>query len=322
MRGVLMVERGGTAILASVVWHFGEVERARLLIEQAMRRARELGHPATIAHVLNWSAYLEIRRDDVAAARLAADASTKLAEEHGIDLYAIEGRLCAYWAGGRLVDPEVGASGLRQALQACMAKGNRNDAPFFHGMLAELEAATRGPDSALTLIDQGLTNRRRDGGRLMEPYLHRLRGDILLKRDPADPAPAEERQPDRHRHRQAAGARGLELLGVPLARQAPPIDRPPGATPTPSSRRRSKAFRRRRKCRKSPRRRRCSPGLPRPMRSRPRQRKEAPRISLEQAALGPHQNSPPSGEPKSTNFLDRRPMFMLCSNRRWMTARR
>jgi hypothetical protein len=25
----------------------------------------------------------------------------------------------------------------------------------------------------------------------MEPYLHRLRGDILLKRDPADPAPAE-----------------------------------------------------------------------------------------------------------------------------------
>ena len=36
-------QAGGTAILASVVWHFGEVERARLLIEQAMRRARRIG---------------------------------------------------------------------------------------------------------------------------------------------------------------------------------------------------------------------------------------------------------------------------------------
>jgi hypothetical protein len=34
-----------------------------------------------------------------------------------------------------------------------MAQG-KNDAPFFHGMLAELEAATRGPDCALALIDR------------------------------------------------------------------------------------------------------------------------------------------------------------------------
>jgi hypothetical protein len=66
-----------------------------------------------------------------------------------------------------------------------MAQG-KNDTPFFHGMLAELEAATRGPDCALTLIDRGLTIAEETGGRCMEPYLHRLRGDILLKRDPAD----------------------------------------------------------------------------------------------------------------------------------------
>jgi len=76
--------------------------------------------------VLLFNAYLEIRRGDAAAARLAADALIKLAEEHGMNLYAVTGQVFAYWASGRLVDPEAGATGLRQALQAYMAQGNKN----------------------------------------------------------------------------------------------------------------------------------------------------------------------------------------------------
>ena len=37
-------------ILALTTWHLGEVDRARELIEQANRRATELGHVATHAH--------------------------------------------------------------------------------------------------------------------------------------------------------------------------------------------------------------------------------------------------------------------------------
>jgi predicted ATPase len=59
-------------------------------------------------------------------------------------------------------------------------------------MLAQLEAATRGPDAALTLIDEGLAIAAETEERFSDAYLHRLRGDILLKRDPANPAPAEE----------------------------------------------------------------------------------------------------------------------------------
>ncbi len=60
-------QASATAILASVVWHLREIDRARLLIEQAIRPARELDHPATNVLVLAWNAYLEIRRDDAAA---------------------------------------------------------------------------------------------------------------------------------------------------------------------------------------------------------------------------------------------------------------
>jgi predicted ATPase len=220
-------QASAAAILALVVWHLGEVERARLLIQQAIRRARELGHPATIAQVLNWNAYLEIRRDDVASARLAADALIKLAEEHGMNLYAIWGQVCADWASGRLADPAERASGLRQALQAFMAQGNKNDAPLFHGMLADFEAATRGPDSALTLTDKGLTIAEETGGHLMEPYLHRLRGDILLKRDPADPAQAEDAYRSAIAIAKQQGARSYELLAsLSLARLYQSTGRP------------------------------------------------------------------------------------------------
>jgi len=79
-------------------------------------------------------------------------------------------------------------------------------------MLAELEAATRGPDSALTLIDRGLTIAEETGGRSMEPYLHRLRGDILIKRNPADPAPAEDAYRTAIAIAKQQGARSYELL--------------------------------------------------------------------------------------------------------------
>jgi predicted ATPase len=79
-------------------------------------------------------------------------------------------------------------------------------------MLAQLEAATRGPDAALTLIDEGLVIAAETGERFTDAYLHRLRGDILLKRDPANPAPAEEAFQTAITVAKEQGARSYELL--------------------------------------------------------------------------------------------------------------
>jgi predicted ATPase len=102
------------------------------------------------------------------------------------------GEIHAGWARGRLNDPEAGAQESRQALADFFNQGNRFGAPGYHGFIAELEVATRGPDSALTLVERGLAIAEETGERFVDPYLHRLRGDILLKRDAAHPAPAEQ----------------------------------------------------------------------------------------------------------------------------------
>ena len=58
--------------------------------------------------------------------------------------------------------------------------------------LAEAEARAGDPDRALAILDEALATSDRTGYRAFEAELHRARGEILLKRDPANPAPAEE----------------------------------------------------------------------------------------------------------------------------------
>ena len=57
--------------------------------------------------------------------------------------------------------------------------------------LAEAEARAGDPDRAVAILDEALATAT-PGHRAFEAELHRARGEILLKRDPANPAPAEE----------------------------------------------------------------------------------------------------------------------------------
>jgi predicted ATPase len=90
-------------------------------------------------------------------------------------------------------------------------QGNRLFAPFLHGMLADLEAETNEVEAALTLIDEGLMFSEETSERFSDPYLHRLRGDILFRHDPANPAPAEEAFRAAVAVAQAQKARSFEL---------------------------------------------------------------------------------------------------------------
>jgi predicted negative regulator of RcsB-dependent stress response len=82
------------------------------------------------------------------------------------------------------------------------------------GLLAELEAMTRGYDSALARIDQGLAIADETGEHFTVPYLYRLRGKILLKRDLADPGHAEEAFKTSIAVAKQQGARSYELLAA------------------------------------------------------------------------------------------------------------
>ena len=129
-----------------------------------------------------------------------------------------------------------------------------------------LKIALAEAEAQAAISERALAYPRRSAGDLAHAHrlsrvrcfdLHRVRGELLLKRDPANPAPAEDAFLSAIAVAREQGTRKLRLR--PRWRSRNSINRPAArSTPTPSSRPRSKAFRRRRKCRRSPRRRRCS----------------------------------------------------------------
>ena len=181
-----------TAYLALSIWLLGEVEYARLVIARAAREARASGHTVTIAQVYLFSTMFEGLRDDPASTQLAAELAVEFAKAHGVVLYAAQSEIYACWARGRLFDPESGVRELRVAQAAYFNQGNKILAPWFHGMLAELEALAGRADTALASVEAGLTVSKETGEHWIDSLLFRRKAEILLKCDPANPAPAEE----------------------------------------------------------------------------------------------------------------------------------
>ncbi len=201
-----------TNFLALTQWHLGELERARRLSDELNRRATELGHAASIASALFFKTVLESRRGHITATRLTVDALLALTEELKLKTYTDLGRLYANWVRGKDGDPDAGALGLKQALASYLAQGNKSGAPSFYGLLAELEAMRPDPESALEAVDAGLAIAEKTGEHYTDPYLYRLRGDLLLMRSLGEAIPAEEAFQSALAVANAQGARGYALL--------------------------------------------------------------------------------------------------------------
>jgi predicted ATPase len=179
------------ASLAITKWQLGEVGPARALIEEAVTHAIETDHVPTLAITYVHKALFEMVRDDAGAARRDGEILVKLGQENALTLFTALGAFQSAWASARLDGRGTGATELRQALAAYTDQGNKVDVPFFQGLLAEIEAQTDA-EGALTRIDEALALAGETGEHWSDAFLHRLRGGILLKRDPANTAPAED----------------------------------------------------------------------------------------------------------------------------------
>ena len=177
---------------APTAWALGEIERARDLINTGTQRARQNGHIGGIVDALFYKSYLELWRDDPVATLSAAETLELVAQEHGIAQYLNEAELHSGWARGRITDPAAGAAQVQRVLAAFVEQSVRVNLGFYTGLLAQLEAETLGADGALARIDEAFRLSEQVEHRCSLPFLHRLRGKILFKRDPADLTSAEE----------------------------------------------------------------------------------------------------------------------------------
>jgi class 3 adenylate cyclase/tetratricopeptide (TPR) repeat protein len=183
---------GAMLYLALVLWPLGDVGRAVSLVRDAEARGAGLAHINTRAYGILHAAVFALMRGDLSHTALSARELARLAGEHDLPLWRawgvfLEGVAKAQngAAGGELEDMRRGAELLRE-----------QNNWVFDGLikiaLAEAEARGDDVDRAVAALDEALATCERIGHHTYDAELHRVRAELLLQREPANPAPAEE----------------------------------------------------------------------------------------------------------------------------------
>ena len=185
----------GVAAMASLAiasWALGEVDRAISLIDRMQTRIAGLTHVGTLALGRMHAAMFELMRGDHPRAAQNAFELARLAREHDLNLWRAFGVFLQGWAASQSGAPADGLEDMRRGVELLREQNVLLYDGLLKVALAEAEARAGDPDRAVAILDEALATSDRTGYRAFEAELHRARGEILLKRDPANPAPAEE----------------------------------------------------------------------------------------------------------------------------------
>jgi predicted ATPase len=160
------------------------------LIEEVVSFARQRGHVPTIAVALCYACHFAAIRRKPDQARPHAERLVGLAREHGLPLWFAIGLVFLGWAQWCTGD-RGGEAKMREGLARFREQGGKNFRPLTETLIARMEAETGRVEAALATMESELASIEQTGERWFDAEVYRLRGDILLGREPPDSAHAE-----------------------------------------------------------------------------------------------------------------------------------
>jgi len=192
------------------LWQLGYAEQALKRSHEAITLAQELSHPISLAAALDYAAILHHCRRDGQAAQKQAEAGMALSSEQGFPQFLALGttlRGCALAVQGQ---GEEGITQIHQGLAAFRATGGEFWRPYYLVLLAEAYGKVGQTEAGLFVLAEALAAVHKTGERFWEAELHRLKGELLLRRaSPTEEVEACFRQAiEIARHQQA---KSLEL---------------------------------------------------------------------------------------------------------------
>ena len=173
-------------------WLRGRPERARASSDAAMALAEQLAHPSSMAQAMVWTCgRLHFERNAPETGGLARRL-IGLAAEWDLPPWRVAGLVFEGWSRAQLGDVSAGIAEIQEGLIGAKAPGSLMPLePLYLLVLAaaclahdRIEEGIRATDDALAMIAVG-------GGRVWLGELLRLKGELLLMRGPAEPAPVD-----------------------------------------------------------------------------------------------------------------------------------
>jgi predicted ATPase len=167
---------------ALALWHLGYPAQALKRVHEALTLARERAHPYSLAFALTVAAMLHQHRREERACQEWAEATIALCTEHGFPFFLPGGIALQGWARAKQGQQEEGITQMHQSL-AAYRSGVELTMPNLLARLAEAYEGTGQIEDGLNALAEALTLVEKNGKRLNEAELHRLKGELLLMQE-------------------------------------------------------------------------------------------------------------------------------------------
>jgi predicted ATPase len=205
--------------LARALWFMGHIGEASRHSLAALDLAHSFGIPMTIAQASAMHALLfHVRRDAQGALEWAQKAGA-YAHEHGFPYWSSLAALVEAWAIAGLGDREQALARYRRSLEAYVATGAKIGLSWVLTILGDMLARSGQIEEGLARLDEASAHIQATGERYCASEVERLRGELLIMRDPAAYQAAEARFRDALEIARGQEAKSWELrAAIGLAR--------------------------------------------------------------------------------------------------------
>src|SRR2546425_4447372 len=176
---------------ALALWMLGypaaALERGRV----GVTLARALAHPSSLANALPFLGVVRQLRGEVDAVHELTVSLIDLSAAHGLAQWLAFGRILEGWIQAERSHGNASVAQLRGAVDEYRSKGNDLWLPCFLALLAAALLKNGALEEGLTTVTGALAKADETGAHLWDAEFHRLRGELLLARDPGGVSQAE-----------------------------------------------------------------------------------------------------------------------------------
>lgn len=159
-------------------WLLGRPAEAIATSRAAVARARELGHPFSLAFAMSFYGYNLVQRRERSTLEPVAQELGELVREQGLSVWMPSSLVLAGWAKE---DPREAIEMIRVGMMEGARLGSRIGAPFYIAMLADRQLEAGDLDDARMTTQMALTVADETQNHYWDVELHRMLGDIQLR---------------------------------------------------------------------------------------------------------------------------------------------
>jgi class 3 adenylate cyclase/tetratricopeptide (TPR) repeat protein len=175
--------------LALVLWPIGKIDRARRLAAEAVRSAgekRALSQANALVHraVFDGLCGGPLQQTETILA-------LALARDHTMPLYVAAGTYLTGLAKWRAGDREAGLAEMRRGWTLLRENDCYLCEPFWGMQVAVASSAAGQTDGGLEILHELIASTEQSGQHWLDAELHRVQGELLLRRDPTNACGAE-----------------------------------------------------------------------------------------------------------------------------------